>query len=282
MGIVFACGFPLLKKEKQKMYENQIKVNFQNNKEYGSHCFRLNYSSSHKRTEYLNGKKHTVVSATMLIANEVFNGNQGGWYYPAGAVARSVQAWNSKPVTCPGHPVDEDGNFVSASATPAIFNKFAVGTIFNASFNNDVLKADLWLENSKCQEIFKVLEQGHSMDVSTGMFSEDVLNLGNGAIQGSVQVILPDHLALLPNAVGACSWEDGCGIRNENPPQRYSSTGDDYTFANLKQNQNHGEVQPMDDPSFYGDLDRDIEKGQRNNQNNDEVQPLPDPTDYEN
>ncbi len=261
------------------MYENQIKVNFQNNKEYGSHCFRLNYSSSHRRTEYLNGKKHTVIPATMLIANEVFHGNQGGWFYPAGAIARSLTAWNGKPVTCPGHPVDEDGNFVSIGATTEIFNKFAVGTIFNASFNNDTLKADLWLENSKCKDIFKILEQGHSLDVSTGMFSEDVLSLGGGGggAQGSVRTILPDHLALLPNAVGACSWEDGCGIRQENPPMRYSDSGGDfYTFANHKQKQNrNGDVLPMPDPTDYSDLEN-LEDNYPANEG--DVQSMPDPT----
>ena len=243
------------------MYENQIKVNFKSNKEPGTHCFRLNYSSSHKRTEYLNGKKHTVVPATMLIANEVFHGNQGGWYYPAGAIARSVQAWNNKPVTN-SHPVNEDGAYVSASSTPAIFNKFAVGTIFNTSFVNNKLTADLWLDNSKCQEIFALMNAEKDIEVSTGMFSDDILNVSGGSVLGSISEIFPDHLALLPNSVGACSVNHGCGIR-----------------ANAaKPNHNYGEVLPMEDPTYYPDsLDDDSP-----NQNNDEVQPMSDPTYYEN
>jgi hypothetical protein len=57
------------------------------------------------------------------------------------------------------------------------------------------------------------------MEVSTGLFSN--LEMVSGKYEGVpynaiVRHIRPDHLALLPNEVGACSIDDGCGTMRNN------------------------------------------------------------------
>jgi hypothetical protein len=54
------------------------------------------------------------------------------------------------------------------------------------------------------------------LEVSTGLFSDQdsVPGEWNGeAYDAILRNYRPDHLALLPGGTGACSWEDGCGVR---------------------------------------------------------------------
>ena len=69
--------------------------------------------------------------------------------------------------------------------------------------------------NSKFPELLNQMKTT-DMEVSTGYFAIDVPNEGtfdNKTHKNQHKDIKPDHLALLPNDTGACSFEDGCGIR---------------------------------------------------------------------
>jgi hypothetical protein len=68
-------------------------------------------------------------------------------------------------------------------------------------------------------EVVNRLRAGQPVEVSTGYFADMEATNGvwNGAAYtGITRNIRPDHLALLPDEVGACSWVDGCGAPRVN------------------------------------------------------------------
>lgn len=143
--------------------------------------------------------KHTVVNGSLVELDDLI-----------------AESWNGVPVTV-AHPT-MNGENVSANH-PEVLTKFEVGRIFNASIDGDKLKAEVWIDvekaNSKFPELLSQM-QTTDMEVSTGYFALDVPNMGsfdNKAHKNQHKDIKPDHLALLPDDVGACSFEDGCGIR---------------------------------------------------------------------
>ena len=61
------------------------------------------------------------------------------------------------------------------------------------------------------------------MEVSTGLFTENVQ--ANGVFGGKAYHAIatnyrPDHLAILPDQIGACSIEDGAGLLRVNVKNR--------------------------------------------------------------
>ena len=60
---------------------------------------------------------------------------------------------------------------------------------------------------------------GDIIEVSTGYFADKLDESGEfeGEEYDGVQINLrPDHLAILPNTIGACSVDDGCGFPRTN------------------------------------------------------------------
>jgi len=165
------------------------------------------------RTETLQEKPHIVVPAIM-IKEGVHNGNHGPILHLTKDLALSKDFWNGKPVTIL-HP-QKDGQNISANSPDVV----TVGRVFNAMMDEDKLKAEVWLDIEKMGQVspeaLLYIQAGRQLDVSTGMFVDEEIMTGeyNGesytAIAGNIR---PDHLALLPGEDGACSWDDGCGIR---------------------------------------------------------------------
>jgi len=169
------------------------------------------------RMEALDGLDYLVAPVVMLKEG-VHAGSSGPMFYSGDEILKSVNVWNGVPVTLP-HP-DKDGNLVSANS-PEMIAQFKVGRVYNAVWVDDSLKAEVWLELDKLNTlgedgILETIKESGELNVSTGLFSEDIAEPGtwNGEdFSAKVVNIKPDHLALLPESKGACSWEDGCGIR---------------------------------------------------------------------
>jgi hypothetical protein len=92
--------------------------------------------------------------------------------------------------------------------------------VANARVEDGKLKADLWINvkkaNDKAKDLIPFLQNGGELQVSTGMLAglDGVAGTWNEEdYVGGVNAIVPDHLALLPGGTGACSWDDGCGVR---------------------------------------------------------------------
>lgn len=169
--------------------------------------------SESKIVNYL-GRRMLVVPLIMARADVVMNGAR------VPVEEMSPEAWNGRPVTV-GHPDDGNGGFISATASPEIHEQWSVGTLFNAHVDEEgALRAEAWIDIERCNERYPGLigriKSSEEIDVSTGYFCEHEEQEGelNGRKYNVVhRNIKPDHLALLPDEQGACSWEDGCGVR---------------------------------------------------------------------
>jgi len=169
------------------------------------------------RTEMHEQKEYLVVPVVMMVEG-VHSGSRGPVLHTASELGKIPESWNGIPVTV-NHPQDDNGKYISANS-PNVLRKYAIGIIFNTHMDGDQLKAEAWIEVDKLRAFSDVeiyLNEQRALDVSVGVFSEDDPTEGvwNGEeYQSIARNHRPDHLALLPGGTGACSWGDGCGIRN--------------------------------------------------------------------
>tara|TARA_R110002012_G_scaffold118088_1_gene266229 strand:- start:212 stop:1705 length:1494 start_codon:yes stop_codon:yes gene_type:complete len=188
-------------------------------KEYNKqHFFACNVNSDVKiRREMFEDVEHLVVP--VIAAKEMV---MNGYFYPAEEFRNWAETWNGVPVPI-SHP-EFNGNSISARS-PRIQELTSVGYFFNVSFTKDnKLKGEIWINISKAEKlnadyIVDNFESGEIMEVSTGLYSNVELVPGEFEgvpYKGIIRDIRPDHLALLPNEVGACSIEDGCGAMKNN------------------------------------------------------------------
>jgi hypothetical protein len=168
------------------------------------------------KQEILDGINYSVFPVIMMTEG-VHAGSGGPVLYTQAELQSFYQTWNGTPVTL-GHPTIE-GSPVSANQ-PEFYQTKVVGKVFNTSFEDGKLKAEVWLQEDKTNilapALLNGLRTGMKLDVSTGLFDDGVKQSGvfNGEeYQAIAKNIRPDHLALLPGETGACSWADGCGVR---------------------------------------------------------------------
>lgn len=155
----------------------------------------------------------TLVVPVVMIVEGVLNGA----LLSKSEFGKFPDSWNGIPVPVL-HP-EERGQPISANRPDVI--ERTVGRVFNTRVDNGKLKAELWINVEKAKrlgfgELIASLEAGQMVEVSTGYFSEDRPTTGtiNGAQYSTQHInIRPDHLALLPGQIGACSVADGCGTR---------------------------------------------------------------------
>jgi len=95
-----------------------------------------------------------------------------------------------------------------------------VGHLENPQIIGTKLHAEAWLSLERANaDLIEIFEEGIRIDVSTGYSASVREQSGkhDGKDYSYVQEnIAPDHLALLPNARGRCSNEDGCGLSRTN------------------------------------------------------------------
>lgn len=166
-----------------------------------------------KRIKFL-GRDYLIARMT-LIKSGVLNGSQGPLFYPSEELAASVDAWNGMPILL-NHPTAGSGR------SPAVFNEFGLGTVYQAEVVGHALVAEGWFDIERCNNVAPGLilriEQGQPVELSTGLKVAAEVSAGefNGVEYTAIaRNYRPDHLAILPTAVGACSVLDGCGVNNE-------------------------------------------------------------------
>ena len=175
------------------------------------------------------GKPHLIVPVVMLVEG-VHHGSRGPILYTAEELQKNPSAWNGVPVVI-NHPKDKKGKYVSANS-PDVLERELVGQVFNTVWQEGKLKAAVFLDKERLEtvsnETLKIIMEGKAMDVSVGVFTEELPEEGNWngeAYQSIGTDFTPDHLALLPNTSGACSWDDGCGIRVNEEGKRVNAWG---------------------------------------------------------
>lgn len=177
------------------------------------------------RHEMLEGRPHLVVPMVMLTEG-VHHGSNGPLYYPSEELAKNPGTWNHKPIVL-YHP-QLNGVGISA-CDPVVLNSSKCGIVLNTRWDGK-LRSEAWLDETLIdnvdERIRQAVERAELMEVSTGLYTdwEEVPGTWNGAGTEESYVAVarnyrPDHLALLPDKVGACSIADGAGLFQLNEQQ---------------------------------------------------------------
>lgn len=182
----------------------------------------LTFNVKGAKTRYatLEDRQYLVVPMVMLTEG-VHAGSNGPLLYPGQELAKTPVVWNHKPVVV-YHPTI-NGQGVSA-CDPDIVETRKIGLIMNTKYDGRLV-AEAWLDVEKTKKvderILVNIEKNLMTELSTGLFTDNEEN--EGEWQGEKYSAIarnyrPDHLAILPDKVGACSIADGAGLlRNEDP-----------------------------------------------------------------
>jgi hypothetical protein len=193
------------------------------NSQVGAHAEVLKVHNANYiiRREQVRGKSYIIVPVVMMVEG-VHHGSRGPLLHLAEDLGRFPEVWNGIPVVI-DHPVDNEGNFMSANS-PDITS---VGQTYHSRMVDTKLMADAYLDeellrNTSPVALSSVLN-GDPLEVSIGVFTDEEETQGiwnNEQYNAIARNHRPDHLALLPGGIGACSWNDGCGIRANSEKQK--------------------------------------------------------------
>ena len=169
------------------------------------------------RIETLEEKEYTVCPVILItegVHNNVLYTREEMKMFPA--------AWNGSPL--PVYHPEENGKPITANS-PDIIAAQSVGTLFNVIYEEDTdtgiarLKGEAWIDAEKADAIdarvMEKLNANEPFEVSTGLFTENEIKSGTWNSETYAAIahnFRPDHLALLPDGIGACSWDDGAGL----------------------------------------------------------------------
>jgi len=166
------------------------------------------------RYDELEGRKHLVVNCAML-GEAVVKGSGGEVFYPKEVIANNPSKWDGMPIVV-YHP-KKNGKFVSAR-NPTFFNSRKVGVIFNTKFD-DKLRTECWFDEERTKSvdsrIYEAIVNNQGTEVSTGVTVDYIPEEGEfGAEKYKKRAVdlLPDHLAILPDQIGAFSRAMGGGL----------------------------------------------------------------------
>lgn len=182
----------------------------------------VSVDGSQLRVATLNSTQYFVAPVISKVGNRVewpIN-SEYPVLIPSSVLALATTSRNNRPVVM-GHPQDELGNYISAN-DPEILARYCYGHMFNAAFDDDRVKCEIWLDPIRAEQVgpdavrvIERLQAGETVEVSEGDYVLSDIEEGEfeGKKYGAVWVACwSDHLATLPeNQKGACSIEDGCG-----------------------------------------------------------------------
>ena len=139
---------------------------------------------------------------------------------PMHAIESTFRAWNGRPIVV-DHPMGEDGEPISANE-PGVIESAAIGQIWHAQTDEKRLQVEAWVNVAKAEQLggdalllMQRLKNKEPIEVSTGywgVFHDQQGKFQDQEYKEVTDLIIPDHLAFLPHAIGACNWGDGCGV----------------------------------------------------------------------
>lgn len=169
--------------------------------------------------EITHAGRRYLVSPVVALREGILNGVM----VSAAEFSKFASSWQGRPIPI-AHP-RADGLPTSAN-TPDIWANDVLGHFWNVAIDGGALKGEIWIDLDKAQmmgeratTIVNRLRANQPLEVSTGYFCEMEATAGsyNGKAYGGIaRNIRPDHLAILPDELGACSWADGCGTPRVN------------------------------------------------------------------
>jgi len=138
------------------------------------------------RQEIMDNQGYTVYPVIMMnegVHNDVL--------YSLSELSKFFETWNGRPVPIL-HP-EADGNPISANS-PDVWTEQSIGTVFNSHMDGTSLKAEIWLTNDKLNtlapDVRDFLQTDGQMDVSTGLFCEEIIQSGVFKNMNLLQLIL--------------------------------------------------------------------------------------------
>lgn len=160
-------------------------------------------------------RPHLVAPVVLLV-----EGVHNGFLYEAAELAKYPDAWSGIPLPIQ-HP-RKNGEPISAN-DPTIIEEQSIGNLFHVHYDADKarLVGEIWIDINKASSIapeaLAAIRGGQRLEVSTGLYFDVDPQSGiwnDQQYNAIARNYRPDHLALLPGGVGACSWSDGCGVRS--------------------------------------------------------------------
>jgi hypothetical protein len=147
-----------------------------------------------------------------MMVEGVHSGSAGPIFYSADVLRDSADKWQGIPVVL-NHPM-KDNRPVSINHSEEIFSEFAIGYVAEAFFDeqNRALKGTIKIPANTPA----AMQVQQTKEVSVGVYNEEIFEAGSFHGQDYIARATgmnPDHLAILTELQGACSWSDGCGIR---------------------------------------------------------------------
>ncbi|MCK9569342.1 hypothetical protein M0R72_10430 [Candidatus Pacearchaeota archaeon] len=189
--------------------------------------------SSKVRSIKREGREFLVAPVTFLRP-QVLNGSKGPLLYTPEAIRQSEPDWDGVPMVV-NHPM-KDGHHISA-ADSGVLRNVGIGLVKHPYTDKDgVLRGYGWFDVEKTTKvdprIVHRLRSGQPIELSTGLFTSNKKAPLGSAYKGTpyshvAEGYQPDHLAILPDQVGACSLRDGCGVlanRSSRPTKEQLTT----------------------------------------------------------
>ena len=169
-------------------------------------CFAVH--STAQTREITHAGRSYLVAPVVALREGVLN----GVLVEAVEFAKYPEAWMGRP--CPiSHP-QLDGKYISAN-WPDVWANDVPGHFWNVEADGDKLRGEIWIDLEKAErigeramQIVTRLRANQPIEVSTGYFcdTDETPGLWKGvAYSGIARNIRPDHLALLPDEIGACT-----------------------------------------------------------------------------
>jgi hypothetical protein len=161
-----------------------------------------------------------LVAPMVLLRPQVLNGSKGPLLYTPEEIRNSESQWDGIPMVV-NHPSDKSGHNISADS-PDVLRSTGIGLVKHPYTDKDgVLRGYGWFDVQKTDKvapsITRDLRANRPIELSTGLFTKNEVAPVGSHLNGTAYTHIArnysaDHLAILPDQVGACSLRDGCGV----------------------------------------------------------------------
>lgn len=164
----------------------------------------------------INGKDY-IKLPVVFLKEGILEGSAGALLHKADIFKDYAERFNKIPVTYMHPQLNNEYVSVKDNGTDVL------GFLDNVSYNEQkrALEGYVYIDSALLQNkyvhLHDLINKNYNIEVSVGIYSEIENKEGvfnDRKYIGVVQNYEPDHLAILGELTGACSYKAGCGIRN--------------------------------------------------------------------
>ncbi len=161
--------------------------------------------------------KDYIKLPVVFLKEGILEGSAGALLHKADIFKDYAERFNKIPVTYMHPQLNNEYVSVKDNGTDVL------GFLDNVSYNEQkrALEGYVYIDNALLQNKYihlnELINKNYNIEVSVGIYSEvDKIEgiFNEKKYIGVVQNYEPDHLAILGEFTGACSYKAGCGIRN--------------------------------------------------------------------